>query len=94
MHGNYFFIISKLISFINNFTYAAGDIYILFGGTDYLLEDESVAYRVKRFSYACIRAVYENRYFLGYFFTCTGLCFEFRVLLQLEQFLICIINLI
>ncbi|XP_074348317.1 E3 ubiquitin-protein ligase UPL6 isoform X2 [Apium graveolens] len=46
---------------LRHFVQDSGEIYTLFGGTDYLLEDESGAYRVKRFAYACIRAVYENR---------------------------------
>lgn len=55
----------NFISLIKVISYVSGDIYVLFGGTDYLFEDESVSYRVKRFAYACIQAVYENRYFLG-----------------------------
>lgn len=46
---------------LQQFLQNSGDILSLFAGTDYLFTDARVVYRVKRFAYACIQAIYHHR---------------------------------
>lgn len=44
----------------------AGDILSLFAGTEYSSQHSLVDYRVKKFAYACVQAVHQNRFVTAY----------------------------